>query len=295
MSDANKTLLRAFHDAGDRGDLIALAGLLAADAVDHDPLPGYDASAAGISQSFALLHSAFGDLTSHLPATLADGDRVATVQQLCGTHQGEFMGIPPTGRRVAATAIHWMRITDGRVSEHWGLLDMWSIRAQLAGPEPGMTRSIPLQRSGEGVTVYRPGSASPPRENKSYMRSAMELVNSGALRTFGALIHSDCIDHTPPAGPGLGRVGWQQRLAELTGAFTSASFSVQDQTAEGDLVSSRYEFTGRHTGGYAGLKPTGRPVCVTVMDMVRIRDGQIVEHWGLADMPSLIAQLGGPA
>ena len=62
--------------------------------------------------------------------------------------------------------------------------------------------------------------------------------------------------------------------------------------AEGDRVMTYKTFTGTHTGEFQGIPPTGRPVRFDVMDIVRLEDGQIVEHWGLVDQLGLMRQLG---
>ena len=59
-----------------------------------------------------------------------------------------------------------------------------------------------------------------------------------------------------------------------------------------DLVSGRYTFRGRHTGDLMGMPATGNAFEVEAMDMIRVRDGKILEHWGLIDMPALMSQLG---
>lgn len=75
-------------------------------------------------------------------------------------------------------------------------------------------------------------------------------------------------------------------------AFDGFAVEVLDQLAEGDKVVTYKVFTGTHTGDFMGIAPTGRPVRFAVMDIVRIADGQIVEHWGLVDQLGLLTQLG---
>jgi predicted ester cyclase len=77
----------------------------------------------------------------------------------------------------------------------------------------------------------------------------------------------------------------------LHGALHGFTVKVLDQFAEGDKVMTYKTFRGRHTGTLFGVPPTGHEVEFAVMDIVRFRDGQIVEHWGLVDQAGLMAQL----
>ena len=76
-------------------------------------------------------------------------------------------------------------------------------------------------------------------------------------------------------------------------AFDGFAVEVLDQLAEGDKVMTYKMFTGTHTGEFMGIPPTGARVRFAVMDIVRLADGQIVEHWGLVDQAGLLRQLGG--
>jgi predicted ester cyclase len=61
---------------------------------------------------------------------------------------------------------------------------------------------------------------------------------------------------------------------------------------EGDLVATYKTFTGTHEGEFMGIAPTGRQATIRVMDFVRYRDGQVVEHWNIVDVAGLLEQLG---
>ena len=85
-----------------------------------------------------MLRSAFPDFKATIDDMLADGDRVATRMTWTGTHQGEFMGIPPTGKRISIQVIDFVRFADGRFAEHWGLMDNMGMMQQLGAiPAPG--------------------------------------------------------------------------------------------------------------------------------------------------------------
>ena len=86
----------------------------------------------------ALLRSAFPDFKATIDDLVAEGDKVVIRQTWTGTHKGEFMGVPPTGKSVSFGVIDILRIAGGKVVEHWGLMDSMSLMQQLgASPTPG--------------------------------------------------------------------------------------------------------------------------------------------------------------
>lgn len=83
------------------------------------------------------------------------------------------------------------------------------------------------------------------------------------------------------------------RLGEvLHGGVTEMKLPIEDVIAEGDQVLVRLRFQGRHTGDLMGLRPSGRSIDIAVMDLFRIVDGQLVEHWALLDNLGLLKQVG---
>jgi steroid delta-isomerase-like uncharacterized protein len=80
---------------------------------------------------FARLRAAFPDLRVEINDLIAEGDKVVARNTVTGTHRGEFMGIPPTGRRVAYDEIFVVRFADGRIAETWGVVDLASLMRQL--------------------------------------------------------------------------------------------------------------------------------------------------------------------
>ncbi len=138
-TDANKAIVERFVDeACNKGNLSAVDELVAADAVDHSAPPGFPPGAAGVKQLVAMFRGAFPDLETHHQDTLVEGDKVAVRPRISGTHNGPFMGIGPTGRRVTVEGIAIYRLAGGRIVEHWGQLDILGLLQQLGAlPAPG--------------------------------------------------------------------------------------------------------------------------------------------------------------
>ena len=105
----------------------------AADFVSHNNPPGFPPGVEGVKQFFATFRDAFPDVSVEIDEIVADGERVAVATTFTGTHEGELMGVAPTGRRVAVTGIDIVRVADGKIAEHRGLTDIAGLMRQLTG------------------------------------------------------------------------------------------------------------------------------------------------------------------
>ena len=141
-AEENKAIVRRFvEEVQNRGDLAALDELCAPDFVNHSAPPGVPPTREGLEQLTALFRRAFPDGQMAIEEMLAEGDRVATRKTFRGTHQGDLMGLPPTGRRVEIGLIDIVRVVDGRVVEHWNAVDNLGMMQQLGAiPAPGQPR-----------------------------------------------------------------------------------------------------------------------------------------------------------
>ena len=110
--------------------------LLAPDFVDHTPFPGFGSTREDVKALFAVLRSAFGGLRAEVIEQFSDGDRVATRKTFHGTHTGPFAGFAPTGKPVAIRVFDIVRIAEGRIQEHWNVVDVAGLMASLVS-DPG--------------------------------------------------------------------------------------------------------------------------------------------------------------
>lgn len=101
--------------------------------VNHSAPPGAPTGPEAGKLAFRAMRAAFPDLRVTIEDMLADGDRVVTRQTFAGTHRGEWLGVPPTGRVVSWAVIDIVRLEGGRLEEHWGVADMLGLRARLTG------------------------------------------------------------------------------------------------------------------------------------------------------------------
>jgi predicted ester cyclase len=105
--------------------------LVTPDYLDHEAPPATPPGPAGANAVLRWLRGAFNDLSYEIKDAFAAGDRVAIRLITRGTHTGEFMGKPATGRPFEIEAIHLYRIEEGRVAEHWAKRDDVALAHQL--------------------------------------------------------------------------------------------------------------------------------------------------------------------
>jgi predicted ester cyclase len=128
---------------------------------------------------------------------------------------------------------------------------------------------------------------------KDVVRRFVDEYQTGAdERAFQELLDPEVVDHSRPPGVAPGAPGVRQQFEGFRAAFPDFRATILDQVAEGDKVVTRKVFTGTHEGPFDGLEPTGRQVEIHVIDIVRVADGRIVEHWNCVDRLGLLAQLG---
>ena len=128
-----KSLVRHFYDAVGAGNLSVIDELVADDFVDREEFPGLEPNKEGVKQFFAMLRSAFPDLNMEVREMLADDDLVSVRVIATGTHEGDFMGMSSSGRRIEVQVFDIFRLRDGQVTEHWGLMDAMTMMQQLGG------------------------------------------------------------------------------------------------------------------------------------------------------------------
>lgn len=120
-----------------------------------------------------------------------------------------------------------------------------------------------------------------------------EVFNQGRLDVIDELVAGDAVEHESlPIATGEMRTDLRTWLAEFRAAFPDYHLELDDVIAEGDRVATRGRITGTNTGSLLGMPPTGRPICVDAIDIMRIEDGRIVEHWGITDGQAMVRQLG---
>ena len=125
-------------------------------------------------------------------------------------------------------------------------------------------------------------------------RNTEEVQGRGNWALFEELFAPDFLDHTPQPGGTPDREGALKLYKTLRGAFPDFHAEIHWQAADGDLVTTYKTYHGTHTGGpFLGVAPTGKTIAFETVDAMRIKDGRISEHWGVANLYKVLEQLGG--
>jgi steroid delta-isomerase-like uncharacterized protein len=126
------TTMRRLYELISAGNIDAFGDLFADNFVEHDELPGLPPTKGGVIALFRTYLTAFPDLRMVPEDVIASGDKVVARVSATGRHDGAFMGMPPTGRRVDVRLIDIIRFgNDGRALEHWGVFDQLAMMQQL--------------------------------------------------------------------------------------------------------------------------------------------------------------------
>ncbi|HXF61334.1 MAG TPA: ester cyclase [Caldilineaceae bacterium] len=132
-STENKALVRRFlEEVANQGNLAVIDELYAPSYRNHRHLPpGVAADRAGWKQLMAIYRAGFPDLHFTIEDEIAEGDKVVIRWAVTGTQRGAFMGMAPTGKPIAVGGIWISRISDGQISEEWGVSDQLGMLQQL--------------------------------------------------------------------------------------------------------------------------------------------------------------------
>jgi steroid delta-isomerase-like uncharacterized protein len=145
----------------------------------------------------------------------------------------------------------------------------------------------------QGVTVTDQSVQSTVEENKAVIRRFVEEVqNQRNWDVFDELNDPTFVNHSSPPGVPNDREGGKIFLAGFLNAFPDARFTVDDMIAEGDQVVTKKTLTGTHKNELSGIPATGKRVTLQFVDIMRVRDGRITEHWLCMDQLSFMQQLG---
>lgn len=130
-------------------------------------------------------------------------------------------------------------------------------------------------------------------DNKAVVRRFnKEVIEQGNVDSFNALMDNTFVNRSAPAGMDNGPQGMIWFFNEiLRPAMPDIKVIIHDQVAEGDMITTRKTISGTQTGPLLGVLATGKAVSIEVIDIVRVRDGRYIEHWGITTLPELLAAL----
>jgi steroid delta-isomerase-like uncharacterized protein len=130
-------------------------------------------------------------------------------------------------------------------------------------------------------------------ENTAIVRRFVDEVwNGGNVDAIDAIIAPDAVDHNPNPGQPPGSEGVKWVVRAFRAGLPDLRMELEDQIAEGDTVADRWTISGTHQGELFGIPATGKRVRMAGIDMIRVVEGKMVEHWLSVDQLGLLQQLG---
>lgn len=129
--------------------------------------------------------------------------------------------------------------------------------------------------------------------NKAIVRRFNEeIIGRGNLVAFKEIVSPDVYNHVAMPGVSTGSDGMEHFIMNvLRKAFPDITVIILDQIAEGDMVTTRKQLLATHTGDLMGTAPTHKKVVINVIDIIRLRDGQYVDHWGISNFSEVLAEI----
>ena len=130
-------------------------------------------------------------------------------------------------------------------------------------------------------------------QNKAIVtRVNKEFIEGGNIETVNELFAPDFINHTAPPGSPKGPEGVIYFFNQLLNpSFPDLKVEIHDQVAEGDKVTTRKSFHATHKAEFFGVAATNKKVIMEVIDIIQLREGKFIAHWGILDMQSVMAQI----
>jgi len=123
-------------------------------------------------------------------------------------------------------------------------------------------------------------------------RNTEQVQGQGDFALFDELFADDFVDHTPQPGTTADKAGVRVLYKRLRDAFPDFRPEIHWQTVDGDIVTTYKIYHGTHLGDFLGIAATGKAIHFETVDAMRVRDGTITDHWGVANLYSVLQQLG---
>lgn len=255
-----------------------------------------NAQGQGFPSTGVNLRGAFPDRVDVIEDIIAEDDRVGLLFRLTGTHQGNFFGIEPTGKKIDLYEVGIYRLSNGKVTAAWFMADEAGALLQLGASLPerkdGSRIAPPITDEGDTgdallahlranpattpearhkIAVARSKSSAPSKTDRSpdHKQRRQGLQH---MRNYG--IKHDTAAFTP------------------TRAFPDRQDHITAMLAEGDKVWMRFNLRGTHQASFYGFPPTGRRVEMPEIGIMRFAGGQWVESWYFGDELGILLQLG---
>ncbi len=222
---------------------------------------------------------------------IAEGDLVAALLTWRGTHTGEFYGIPASGREVVCTSIGLDRIEGGIIVDGWGELDMVGMMQQLGAMPPVGPGSSATGKSAEWGSAEQVVAGPASGNEKAVAAAFVGAFNAGDLSSVQA---QGFREYGPVYGTG-DAADAARVLSELRAALPDLHYAVDSSVtlSEGDLVVIHGVLSGTYHGSSLwNSAPNGKTITWTQTELLRVKEGKVLERWVCTDNMALLTQLG---
>jgi predicted ester cyclase len=127
---------------------------------------------------------------------------------------------------------------------------------------------------------------------KTVLRFNKEFIEQGNMQSFTELVADDVINHAAPSGSPNGPESMVYFIIEiLRKGFPDIKVEIFDQIAEADKVTTRKAILATHKGEFMGIPPSNKKVTINIIDIIRLKEGKYVEHWGMSNLSDVIAEI----
>jgi predicted ester cyclase len=256
-------IARKMVELVDRQDWVATTELVAPNARAYIGSQIFDREGwRGMGQMF---YAAFPDARHEVHAVHVAGEYATLLARFTGTHKGDFMGIPATGKQVSFSVIHVDRVVDGRVLEHRGEFDTAGLLQQLA-PAPALDRAT--------------------------VETLFDRIDSGKPETVFELMTPDMTFSL--GGQKLDRAGWAGFSTMFFAAFPDGKHVHDEIVIAGDRATVVGNFIGTHTGAFQGMPATGKKIKLGYVGIGRFVGGKVASMRVEIDAMGMMQQLTAP-
>jgi uncharacterized protein (TIGR02246 family)/steroid delta-isomerase-like uncharacterized protein len=249
--------IQAFSDAWSKGDAKAAASFYTEDGVRVGAAGDVEHGHAEVESAYdRLLHGPFSGAK-----VTQDRGTVRMLTSDLAIWQGGMQITPAVGSPIKGYVVQVMKKVNGR----WLVLEA---HPKLFPPPPSTAQA-----------------------NKALARRYWdEVINQGKVAVIDEIFAADYDQHHVGVPPGL--AGIKAFVKTMSVAFPDQHATIEDTIVEGDRVMTRTTVRATHTGPFRDIAPTGRSVSVEILDIWRVEDGKLKEHWGVFDNLAFLRQLG---
>jgi predicted ester cyclase len=285
---ANKEVINKLFNVLNTGDFSPWNSLVSQDYIEHGS--NRPSGRAGFRRTYTGFRYAFPDIHVDAEYAVAQGDLVFIYTAVHATQTGEFNGIAPTGRAFNIHSGDLYRLVNNQVAEHWDVIDQYSLLQQIGAVSGGTTNQA---KGGVTPVAATPGSATLTatptnlQSNKTVVETLVKAINDNKPADIKMLIAENYVEHAAESG-----VDFTDYAMALSTGFPDLHWTIKYSVAEGNMVYIFSSLAGTQSGRYKGVPPSGRKAVFDQVDLVRIENGKLVEHWGIQDRLSLFMQLG---